>query len=174
MSGCGFLLLRFDDFEQNTAALIQSKNAQNQSHDIGHVQALCQGTDVQKDSKEEKDGEKCNNGVNYLIHVHGIFLSAHSMEHIDDFFYECIVCHELVTPHNAKVIGGEILHIGGIANQIFIRQRLIAALLCTNVDTLVVEHVLDVPGTANAFTVDGNVVQIVGQQKVGAFSFFYL
>lgn len=87
-------------------------------------------------------------------------------------FYECIVCHELVTPHNAKVIGGEILHIGGIANQIFVRQRLIAALLCTNVDTLVVEHVLDVPGTANAFTVDGNVVQIVGQQKVGAFSFF--
>lgn len=96
------------------------------------------------------------------------------MEHIDDFFYECIVCHELVTPHNAKVIGGEILHIGGIANQIFVRQRLIAALLCANVDAFVVKNVLNVTGAANALPVDNDIVQVVGQQKVRAFSLFDL
>lgn len=108
------MLRRFDHLEQDAATFVQSVDAQEERHNIGDVEILCQSTDAHKDAQNEKCGEELNDVDDYLIH--GIFPFCPLVEHINDFLYESIVRHKLVASHNAETNGGVILHVGSIAN----------------------------------------------------------
>ena len=79
-------------------------------------------------------------------------------EHINDFPNQLIIGHELIASFCAKRYRGVILHIGGIANQVLVRQGLIATLFSADVNALIVENVLNVARAANTLTVDDDVV----------------
>ena len=79
-------------------------------------------------------------------------------EHNNDFPNQLIIGHELIASFSAERYRGVILHIGGIANQVLVRQGLIASLFRADVTALIVENVPNVARAANTLTVDDDVV----------------